>query len=67
VSAAFLRDIAAWLAERPDPAVRTARRLSHEAEQLKHDALASGAMPCEFRVVHIFRSSRDGGMTTRLA
>lgn len=42
---------------------REVRRLESEHEAIKNDALMSGAMPQEFKVVHLFRRS---GLATAL-
>lgn len=51
---------------RIESAVRTAQRLTREADDIKLDALMSGAMLGEFSVCHVYRSTRNGGITTRL-
>lgn len=50
-----------------DGALRIAWRLEREAAALERATLESGAMPGEFRVVHVFKRGPGADLTTRLA
>lgn len=56
--------LARW--ESMDPARRIARQADRAADMLTQETLVSGAMPGEFRVVHVLRTA-PAGFVTRLA
>lgn len=56
--------LARW--ESMDPARRIARLAGRAADMLTQETLVSGAMPGEFRVVHVLRTV-PAGFVTRLA
>jgi hypothetical protein len=60
----ILAALARW--ELMDPARRIARQAGRAADMLTQEALVSGAMPGEFRVVHVLRIA-PAGFVTRLA
>lgn len=60
----ILAALARW--ESMDPARRIARHAGRAADMLAEEALTSGAMPGEFRVVHVLRTA-PAGFVTRLA